>query len=146
MAKAEEPSEWTLQRGLGKLLNRLSRSDVSCHESLRYLQRKGCPPDLAEKVVELARERGFLDDKRVAEALVSKAERQGWSQRRVRQDEYKKGVETPRPLDEEAACRLLASRWLEHGYTPEKVSARLQRRGFNYSTVRRVLQNPPADE
>jgi SOS response regulatory protein OraA/RecX len=146
MAKAEDDSEWNLQRGLGKLLNRLSRSDVSCHEALRYLQRKGCPPDLAEKVVEVARTRGFLDDTRVAEALVGKAERQGWSQRRVRQAEFQKGVETTRPLDEEAACRQLATRWLGRGYTPDKVSARLQRRGFNYSTVRRVLQHPAAED
>ena len=136
----EAPS-WTEKTALVKLLNRLSRSDLSSHEATNYLLRAGCPDDLAQRVVLLSAERGFLDDTRVAQSLQLKAERMGWSHRRLRQQEYVRGVQVEEPPDEEAACRELAARWLERGYPPDKVSARLQRRGFGYSVVAQVLRS-----
>lgn len=140
MRRSEVVQEWTLQRAVGKLLDRLSRSDLSSHEARKYLGRKGCPADLGQQAVAHCLERGYLDDARVASALLQKAERQSWSLRKLKESQWQRQVEVAGELDEESSCLQLAHRWLERGYPPDKVAARLQRRGFSFSSVRRALE------
>ena len=137
--------DWTPQRALGKLLERLGRSELSSREALNYLQRRGCPDDLAQAAVKSCQERSFINDDRLAGLLTDKGQRVGWSQRRLRQEEQKKGLPPEGILDETASCQELARRWLERGVPPEKVAARLQRRGFSYSLVRQAVQQPSDD-
>ncbi len=131
--------EWTAQRAFGKLLERLVRSELSSRDALAYLLGKGCPPELAEAALKACQERDFVDDARLGGLLAEKGQRVGWSQRRLRQEEYKRGLPEGDPLDEDLSCRQLAERWLERGINPEKVAARLQRRGFSYSLIRQSL-------
>ena len=131
--------EWTAQRAFGKLLERLVRSELSSRDAMAYLLGKGCPPELAEAALKACQERDFVDDARLGGLLAEKGQRVGWSQRRLRQEEYKRGLPEGDPLDEDLSCRQLAERWLERGINPEKVAARLQRRGFSYSLIRQSL-------
>ncbi len=130
---------WTEARVLSRLLDRLTLSDLTSKEAVDYLQRKGCPEDLAARAIAYCQERGFLDDQRFASGLVEKAQRTGWSLRKLRQVEAQKGLPASQDLDEGQACLELAQRWLLRGVVPEKVGARLQRRGFNYSLVKSTL-------
>ncbi|MBS2033538.1 RecX family transcriptional regulator [bacterium] len=138
MRRAESP-EWTAPRALAKLLERLVRSELSSRDAMAYLLRKGCPPELAEAALRSCQERHFVDDQRLTGLLAEKGQRVGWSQRRLRQEEYKRGLPEGGHLDENLSCGQLAERWLARGIAPEKVAARLQRRGFNYALIRSVL-------
>ena len=131
--------EWTAPRAFSKLLERLVRSELSSRDALAYLLGKGCPPELAEAALKACQERHFVDDSRLGGLLVEKGQRVGWSQRRLRQEGYKRGLPEGETLDEDLSCRQLAERWLERGIDPEKVAARLQRRGFSYSLIRQSL-------
>jgi SOS response regulatory protein OraA/RecX len=137
--------EWTPQRALAKLLERLGRSELSSQDALKYLQRKGCPEDLAQAALKSCQERSFVDDQRLSSLLSDKGQRVGWSQKRLRQEEYKKGLPPEGELDEQASCQQLAERWLQRGVDPLKVAARLQRRGFSYSIVRQAVQSTVRD-
>lgn len=132
--------EWTPQRALARLLERLNRSDLSARQARQYLLDKGCPEELAEAALQTCQQRRFLDDARLAELLVEKGQRVGWSQRRLHQEQSQRGIPAEGGLDELASCRLLAERWLRRGIEPEKVAARLQRRGFAYGVVRQSLE------
>lgn len=131
--------EWTAPRALAKLLERLGRSELSSRDALAYLLGKGCPPELAEGALRSCLERKFVDDDRLTGMLSDKGQRVGWSQRRLRQEEYRRGLPQDGELDENLSCRQLAERWLARGVDPVKVAARLQRRGFNYSLIRQAI-------
>ena len=131
--------EWTAPRAFGKLLERLVRSELSSRDALAYLLGKGCPSELAEAALKACQDRHFVDDSRLGGLLAEKGQRVGWSQRRLRQEEYKRGLPEGESLDEDLCCRQLAERWLERGIEPEKVAARLQRRGFSYSIIRQAM-------
>lgn len=131
--------EWTAPRAFAKLLERLVRSELSSRDALAYLLRKGCPQELAEAALIACQQRHFVDDERLGGLLADKGQRVGWSQRRLRQEEYKRGLPEGAPLDEDLSCRQLAERWLERGIDAEKVAARLQRRGFSYTVIRQAM-------
>ena len=131
--------EWTAPRALAKLLERLGRSELSSRDALAYLLGKGCPPELAEGALRSCLERKFVDDDRLTSMLSDKGQRVGWSQRRLRQEEYRRGLPQDGELDEDLSCRQLAERWLSRGVDPAKVAARLQRRGFNYALIRQAM-------
>lgn len=131
--------EWTAPRAFSKLLERLVRSELSSRDALAYLLRKGCPQELAEAALVACQQRHFVDDERLGGLLADKGQRVGWSQKRLRQEEYKRGLPEGTPLDEDLSCRQLAERWLERGIDPEKVAARLQRRGFSYGVIRQAM-------
>lgn len=140
MARRSAPEiEWTPARAFAKLLERLVRSELSSRDALAYLLRKGCPSELAEAALRSCQERHFVDDGRLNGLLAEKGQRVGWSQRRLRQEEYKRGLPEGGDLDENLSCRQLAERWLERGIDPQKVAARLQRRGFSYSLIRQAM-------
>lgn len=132
--------DWTPQRALTRLLERLNRSDLSSQQALQYLKDKGCPEELAEAAMQNCLQRRFIDDTRLAGQLADKAQRVGWSQKRLRQEQYQRGVPAEGSLDELSSCRELAQRWLGRGVDPVKVAARLQRRGFAYSVVRQAME------
>ncbi|MFN8606227.1 MAG: RecX family transcriptional regulator [Vulcanimicrobiota bacterium] len=138
MRRAEGP-EWTAPRALTKLLERLVRSELSSRDALAYLLRKGCPQELAEAALQSCRERHFVDDQRLTGLLADKAQRVGWSRKRLRQEEFKRGLPESGQLDESQSCGQLAERWLARGIPPEKVAARLQNRGFSYGLIRNIL-------
>ncbi|MBT9583692.1 RecX family transcriptional regulator [bacterium] len=139
---------WTPQRAIGKLLERLGRSELSSRDALNYLLGKGCPDDLAQTALKSCQERSLVDDQRLSGLLSDKAQRVGWSQKRLRQEEYKKGLSPDGQMDDLASCQQLAQRWLQRGVAPDKVAARLQRRGFSYAAVRQAVQHedPPEEE
>lgn len=137
--------EWTAPRAFSKLLERLVRSELSSRDALAYLLARGCPAELAEAALKACQERHFVDDTRLGGLLVEKGQRVGWSQRRLRQEEYRRGLPEGETLDEDLSCRQLAERWLERGVDPEKVAARLQRRGFSYSLIRQAMADFRAD-
>ncbi|MBX3167966.1 MAG: RecX family transcriptional regulator [Candidatus Eremiobacteraeota bacterium] len=136
---ARSEIEWTAPRAFAKLLERLVRSELSSRDALAYLLGRGCPPELAEAALVACQQRHFVDDARLGGLLAEKGRRVGWSQRRLRQEEYRRGLPEGEPLDEALSCRQLAERWLERGLETEKVAARLQRRGFSYSVIRQAL-------
>lgn len=131
--------EWTAPRAFSKLLERLVRSELSSRDALAYLLGKGCPAELAEAALIACQQRHFVDDVRLGGLLAEKGQRVGWSQKRLRQEEYRRGLPEGEILDEDLSCRQLAERWLERGVEPKKVAARLQTRGFSYSLIRQAL-------
>lgn len=139
--------EWTAPRAFSKLLERLVRSELSSRDALAYLLGKGCPPELAEAALIACQQRNFVDDARLGGLLAEKGQRVGWSQKRLRQEEYRRGLPEGEPLDEDLSCRQLAERWLERGVDAKKVAARLQSRGFSYGVIRQALADAqaPAD-
>ena len=131
--------EWTAPRAFSKLLERLVRSELSSRDALAYLLRRGCSQELAEAALIACQQRHFVDDERLGGLLADKGQRAGWSQKRLRQEEYKRGLPEGTPLDEDLSCRQLAERWLERGIDPKKVAARLQRRGFSFGVIRQAM-------
>ena len=131
--------EWTAPRAFSKLLERLVRSELSSRDALAYLLGKGCPPELAEAALIACQQRHFVDDTRLGGLLAEKGQRVGWSQKRLRQEEYRRGLPGGEALDENLSCRQLAERWLERGIDPAKVATRLQSRGFSYSIIRQAM-------
>lgn len=142
-SEAGESISWTPQRAFSRLLNRLSRGDLSCYEALLWLQERNCPEAEAQEAVRMAQEARYLDDERHAQNLVEKARRVGWSRRRLQQELIRRQL-SPQELDEGPVCEDLARRWLGRGVDPNKVTARLQRRGFRFAAIRDAL--PPSQE
>lgn len=136
-----EPLEWSAQRAFSRLLARLNRSELSPLEARRYLSRAGCPEPLVSESVSRAEELGYLSAERCQESLMRKAVYKKWSQIKLQQQGSVRGVEVAQELDESAAIEQLARRWAEQKVEPEKIRARLQRRGFRSAAIREVLRN-----
>ena len=137
--RSSAPIEWTAPMALGYVLERLSRSDISAKQASQLLRRKGCPGELIESTVQSCVERGYIDNKRISEGLTLKAERAGWSNRRLKMTQSQKGVPAGEPIDESASCKQLAERWGARGMLPEKIAQRLRSRGFSFSAIRAAL-------
>jgi len=133
-------TEWTPQRALSHLLERLSRSDLSSHQAWTYLCDKGCPEEMAREALQYCIRKGFLDDQRLVELVTEKGRRVGWSQRRLQQEQKKRGLPVAGEVDESAACCQLAENWLSRGVAPEKTLARLLRRGFRHGQALSALR------
>lgn len=132
-------SPWTSAQALAKIMQRLNYSELSRQAALTYLLRRGCPVELAETTLNYCQERNFINDQRLINLLSEKGQRQGWSQQRLQQEALKLKLPSCGQLSEEQSCHQLAERWLQRGLDPKKIAMRLQRRGFNYSLIRQVV-------
>lgn len=125
----------------------------TCHDIYDRLRRKGIDGGVAEQVVSDFAAAGILDDEAYAEAYVSEAVRlSGKGAYRIKQELYQKGIARSiidnacSGIEEEtfaALCEYVESRHLCDGITTrrelEKLKARLARRGFSPSEIRRCL-------
>ena len=125
----------------------------TCHEVEDKLKRKGIDAETAERVVSEFAAAGILDDVAYAEAYVQAAVSIGGKGAyRIKQELYKKGVassiidaacsdigeQTCDALREYAENRRLCEN-VTTRYELEKLKARLARRGFSPSEIRKVL-------
>lgn len=135
-----------------KLLTRKDQSEAQLRRALAEFGRKA-----ADEVVEKCREWGYLDDRRLAEGIVGDSIRlKKLGPRRIRQELRKRGIDEElaeevrqeRASDEaplvERAIEALETKRRSYGRLDEQTARRramgfLQRRGFDYETVRAAV-------
>ena len=142
-----------LSSPVNKALYRLSLGDMTCREMVEYLsdsRRKntGFPLEVAERVVSLLKEEGFLDDKRYLKILVRRLDEKGYGPRKIRQELVRHGF--PRSYIERVEERRVdftarAKSLLEKDgkskmlcQTPEgrkKLMDSLVRKGYDYTAA-----------
>ncbi len=126
----------------------------TCHEIEDRLLRKKIDRETAERVVCEFAAAGALDDTEYAKAYVEESVRLGGKgMYRIKQELFRKGVaksiveKVCAEADEcdtySALCEYVESRRLNEGITSrrelEKLKARLARRGYSYSEIRKCL-------
>lgn len=126
----------------------------TCREIEERLLRKKIDRETAERVVCEFAAAGALDDRAYAEAYVEESVKLGGKgMYRIKQELYKKGVaksivesvcaDTDEDSTYSALCEYVESRRLCDGVTSrkelEKLKARLARRGYSYSEIRKCL-------
>ncbi len=135
-------------------LKLLSLRGRSVRELSFRLKRKGFSEEEIERTIEYLTERGFLDDRSLAEELLSYCQEvKHLGPRGVKEFLKKRGIE--QPLIEELTCSLeddqerafkLAERFykLNRAKPDDKIKRRLYgylyRRGYSYDTIREVLK------
>lgn len=133
--------------------NYISARMYTCREIEERLLRKKIERDVAERVVSDFAAAGILDDRLYAQMYVKEAVSFGGKGAfRIKQELYKKGVarsiidDVCGDIEEDtyaALCEYVESHRLCEGITSrndlEKVKARLARRGFSSSEIRRCL-------
>jgi regulatory protein len=93
-AQAGQGTEDRLQRGLGFALAQLNRRERTTSEIRTHLERKGIDESIAEAVVELLLQDGYLDDGRYAQMYVhDKRALEGWGSERIRRELQRRGLE-----------------------------------------------------
>lgn len=133
----------------------VSASSVSKWDLERRLIQKGEDPDQAKAAVAWMSDLSLLDDRKVAEQLVSRCIGKGYGRARAKQMLYEKRI--PKELWEEALAQypdqqdkivaFLQDR-LRDGHTDKDVKRAvdaLLRRGHSYGQIRRALQQLNAD-
>ena len=151
-------------RAYARALRYLGHRARTVEEVRRKLAGAGYPDAVVEDVVERLRRDRYLDDEAFAEAYVrARVRNRGYGPRRLRAELRRKGV--PGPLVEsvmetfEAETNTLAiarsqaeRRWAQLAREPDprkrrkKLNDYLLRRGFDYDTVRQVVEEMEADD
>lgn len=150
---ADGGEPWGPERALRYALNLLSRRDWGRAELRGRLERKPIPEDVREDVLARLDEWGYLDDARVAQAVVRlKGEARGWLA--LRRELERRGVpEAERdaalaPLDEAQQADAAAALLRKHAWRFDSGDARkdrakaarfLARRGFDGDAARRAV-------
>ena len=137
-------------RALDAAARQLSYRPLSARALRDKLTEKGHGGDEADYAVAWLTERGYLSDERLAESAVRDYTRRGYGALRIRQELRRKGIdeETAASVleacepDEDALRALLDKRL--HGDLSDrrevgKAVAALQRRGYRWEEIRRVL-------
>jgi SOS response regulatory protein OraA/RecX len=137
----------------------LAVTDRSRVELERRLERRGYAPAAAADAVEGLRERGWVDDGRLADNLAQRRLSRGYGRRRVLADLTARGVdaETVSRIaagigDGQVEAILIAAARLRRGHPgpptqPEvlRLAAALQRRGFDSADIRTALRRLAVD-
>lgn len=138
----------------------LARRDYAAAELRQRLLRRGVVPETADAVLADLAELGYIDDKRFAKAWVaSRGEGKGLGRHRLRQELRQKGIDPEQsetalvnydPDAELATAIDLAERRLrqlpdradpeETAKARQRVAQYLQRRGFDWETIRVAIR------
>ena len=78
---------------LERALHMLSLRDHSCQELRQKLTARGCPLEIAQRIVERCLEWKYLDDERYAERFVKSKAVGGWGSRRIYGELLRRGIE-----------------------------------------------------
>jgi regulatory protein len=144
----------TFQKAYDQALRFLAYRPRSHAETLRYLERKGIPPPLAEKVIERLVTAGLLDDLAFARFWVENRDRfNPRGARALRYELRRKGLSAEiiqQALSEAAAegeaiysAALTKARQLvrlDHDDFKRRLGAYLARRGFSYEAIAEVVE------
>ena len=150
-------SEETRQQAVERAINYLSFRPRSQEEVRRYLRKKETPPEIIEAVLERLQRLDYLDDRSFASFWVENRERfNPRGSQALRNELRMKGVEreiveemVDDEHDDELALRAASRKAALLLQTPEmdfatfrnRLGGFLQRRGFSYAIVARVVRN-----
>lgn len=134
-------------RSLEWLLNR----PHSVREFRDYLYRKKAEPELTESLIVEFTDKGYLDEQRFAEWLVELLKRRGKSDRAIRAELFKKGIDREgaqvalddTETDEASRLKQLIERkqrLARYKNDPQKLTRYLTSQGFNYSDVQAAIK------
>ena len=150
-------SEEVRQQAVERAINYLSFRPRSQEEVRRYLRKKETPPDIIESVLERLQRLDYLDDRSFASFWVESRDRfNPRGSQALRNELRMKGVEreivdetVDDENDEELALRaasrkaalLLQTPEMDYATFRNRLSGFLQRRGFSYGIVARVVRD-----
>lgn len=152
----EENNTYLYDKAKRIAANLIGYKMYTCREIEDRLIKKKIDRDTAERVVCEFASAGALDDKAYAEAYIEESVKLGGKGLyRIRQELMRKGVaksiidkacDNAEDADTYSAlCEYVESRRLYEGITSrrelEKLKARLARRGYSFSEIRRCLDN-----
>lgn len=132
----------------------LAAREHSTYELRQKLERKGCPTDMAEELVEDLRAGGLVDDVRFGTMFVRSKLRQGWGRQRIVLELRNRGVrgdsldaaleeytEELSSESEEARALQIVARRLHSREDFNKVFRYLVSHGFSASCASRALES-----
>lgn len=140
-------------RALEWLLNR----PHSIREFKDYLYRKKADPEITQSLVAEFLERKYLDDAKFGEWLVELQKRRGKSNRAIRAELFKKGLdremieelmESEKNNEQERLKALIAKKrqTMRYKNNPQKLAQYLTNQGFSYGMVKEALSiNSPEE-
>ncbi|HHY47348.1 MAG TPA: regulatory protein RecX [Firmicutes bacterium] len=151
-----EGRDW-VSKGVDRALRLLEKRPRTKHEIRMKLFNAGCPQDAIVRVLERLEQLGYIDDVRFARDWAQeRAELKGLGKRRVRFELLSKGIASEladqaiydvfSTIDEDDMARRVAERRLPCYRDLDPVTKRrrlvlyLARRGFDFSTAERVVQ------
>ena len=142
----ERKREWQKEREIADLIAK--GEDANVRRVSKRGSRRGAPQryDFTDLIVERLCERGYVDDRKFAAWYVeNRFVKKGVSQKRLRMELIKKGIEQDvieevldGRTDEEEIKKIVARKRAK--YDDGKLIAYLCRQGFSYDLVRRVIQ------
>lgn len=151
----EEIGEEEKNGALNAALHYLCRGERSRFQVARYLQAREYAPDIIDSVLEKIGGYGYVDDGRFARTLLNdRAKAKGKSRRAIRCEMREKGLD-PETIedamahyddkDERSNAMRIAKRYYmkdrdDRAAFERKAGAALARRGYDWDTVREVLQ------
>lgn len=124
----------------------------STRELRDYLYRKKAEPELTESFVKEFSYRGYLDDRKFGEWYIELQKRRGKSDRALRAELFKKGLDRElvedllagEPEDEVERIKVLIAkkqRLPRYRGDPQKLKQYLARQGYSYDLINQELQN-----
>ena len=129
------------------VLLRLLAMPKTRRELERRLSERGCPRETSDELLDRYEENGLIDDR--AYAVLYIGSKRDCGLLRLRDDLRTRGVDREIidealdecEIDEEERALDLIETWADRpGMTPEKLDARLRRRGFTGAAVRAAMQ------
>ena len=148
----------TFDRAMEYCLKRLAACDVTQAALLLKLRQRGCPEELALKVMCVLRDKGYLDERRSAERLVRMWRRGGKAgtgklMMTLRQQGIDEALlqEAIGSVGEEEELEFARNAFAHYRINyddvrwKDKALAYLIRRGFSLSTARNIVPEGPAD-
>lgn len=156
MISGDSECERTGERARKKAFSLLARKGKTVQELRLHLARQEFDPKVIAPLVSELKREGYLDDRKLAEAIAMSAPRKGWGPKRVFQELVKRGVEEKLarevvelycPEDDyNTALRRGRERWkalppnLDEEVKARRVAGHLERRGFTSQTIIKVLE------
>lgn len=134
----------------------LGRRSASKGELKKKLLSKGFSKEDSDEAIAWLEERGFVDDKAYADALMQYYSSRGYGARRISEELYRRGISreiseevlSRIPDSEDEICALIEKKLHGEALTPEKknkIIAFLIRRGFGYDEIRTAFSNMRLD-
>ena len=122
----------------------------STREFRDYLYRKKAEPELIEEFIKDFNKRGYLDDQKFGEWFIELQQRRNKSERAIRAELFKKGIDrelmdellADSLLSESARLQALINKKRQlprYQKDPKKLTEYLLRQGFNWSQVKTAL-------
>lgn len=108
------------------------------------LAARGASEEEGDELIGRLQEGGYLDDR--AYALLFVDSKEEWGRLRLRDELRRRGVagdfirEALEEVDEETRAAALVADWLPMGADEKKIMGRLLRRGFSFSTCKKVIE------